>query len=237
MSSDLGALPITAEAIDKLVDLRPGNILAIDIYRAFRLRQSKPFFSVVLTELFGLILLLIFVAPVTLILLRNLGKLPEDIPSISRLFTIILGLCLLGIAVWNVQLWKQAKQMKLLVRLLDEVDKYNGVIKALTLIDEIESIGNSMTQRDRPSSRQEVIEALKVTKESLIGALKVERIIRKHDGFNERRYQLLANLENNLNSLMSFDMSNQASEYGRLVNESLQIGMSVHKEMRKLQNR
>lgn len=237
MQSDLGALSITAEVIDKLIDLSPVNILAIDIYRAFMLRQAKPFFSVVFTDIVGLILLLVFVAPVTLILLRNLGKLPEDVPSILRLFTIILGVCLLGIAIWNVQLWKQAKQMKSLVRLLDEVDKYNGVIKTLTLIDEIESISNSMTQGDRPSSRKEVIEALKVTKESLIGALKVERLIRKHDGFNERRYQLLANLENNLNTLMSFDMSNQASEYGRLLNESLQIGMSVHKEMRKLQNR
>jgi len=35
---------------------------------------------------------------------------------------------------------------------------------------------------------------------------------------------------------MSFEVSNQANEYGRLLNESLQIGMSVHKEVRKLQN-
>ena len=36
---------------------------------------------------------------------------------------------------------------------------------------------------------------------------------------------------------MSFDMSDSASEYGRLLNESLRIGITVHKEMRKLQNR
>jgi hypothetical protein len=119
---------------------------------------------------------------------------------------------------------------------MDEVDKYNGVIQAITLVDELELVGNSTTQLNHLSNRQEVVEALKVTKESLISALRVERILRRHNSFMDSRYELLANIENNLNTLMSFEVSNQASEYGRLLNESLEIGMSVHKEVRKLQN-
>lgn len=234
MPSDLEALLITGEEIDELVNFSPGNTLAIDIYRAFILRKPNSFLSVLLTELFALILLLIFVAPVSLLVLRNSGNLPEDMPDILQLFTIILGLCLLGVSLWNVYLWQQAKQMKSSARLLDEVDKYNGVIQALTLIDELELVGNSMTQLNRLNSRKEVVEALKVTKESLIGALRVERIIRNHERFFGSRYELLANLENNLNILMSFEMSDRASEYGRLLNESLQIGMSVHKEMKRI---
>jgi len=32
------------------------------------------------------------------------------------------------------------------------------------------------------------------------------------------------------------DVSDRATEYGRLLNEALEIGMSVHKEVRNLQN-
>lgn len=237
MLSNLGELQITADEIEDLVEFSPCNILAIDAYRAFILRRAKPIVSVLLTELFAFGLVLIFVMPVSFLVLRNSGNLPEDSTGVIRLFTIISGLCLLGALLSNVYLWKQAKQIKSLARLLDEVEKYNGVIQALILIDELESVGNSTPQRDRLRTRKDVVEALKITKESLISALRVERIIRNHENFIGGRYELLANLENNLNNFMSFDMSDSASEYGRLLNESLRIGITVHKEMRKLQNR
>lgn len=144
MPSDLEALPITGEEIDELVNFSPDNTLAIDIYRAFILHKPNSFLSVLLTELFALILLLIFVAPVSLLVLRNSDNLSEDLPDILQIFTVILGLCLLGVSIWNAFLWKRAKQMKSLARLLDEIDKYNGVIQTLTLIDELESVGNSL---------------------------------------------------------------------------------------------
>ncbi len=236
MQSDLGALHITTEEIEDLVDLNPSKTLAVDAYRAFILKRPKSIVSVLLTELLAFGLLLTFVMPVSLIILRNAGKVPEDTAGIIRLFTVILGVCLLSIPIGNIYLLKQAKTVKSLARLMDEVDKYNGVIQAITLVDEIELVVNSTTQLNHLSNRQEVVTALQVTKESLISALRVEKIIRRHKNFVEGRYELLANIENNLNTLLSFEVSNQASEYGRLLNESLQIGMSVHKEVRKLQN-
>jgi hypothetical protein len=160
-------------------------------------------------------------------------KRPKQILSVLLTELFALGLLL---TFGNVYLWKQCQKVKSLARLMDEVDKYNGVIQAITLVDELELVGNSTTQLNHLSNRQEVVEALKVTKESLISALRVQRILRRHKSFIGSRYELLANLENNLNTLMSFEVSNHASEYGRLLNESLQIGMSVHKEVRKLQN-
>jgi hypothetical protein len=237
MPSDLGELQITADEIENLVDFSPCNNLAIDAYRAFILRRPKQILSVFLTELFAFGLALIFVMPVSFLVLRNLGNLPEDTTGVIRLFTIISGLCFLGVLLGNVYLWKQSKPIKSLARLLDEVDKYNGVIQALTLIDELKSVGNSTPQLDHLRTRKEVVEALKVTKESLISGLRVEKIIRNHESFIGGRYELLATIENNLTTLMSFDIRDRASEYDRLLNESLQIGRSVYQEMRKLQNR
>lgn len=62
-------------------------------------------------------------------------------------------------------------------------------------------------------------------------------MLRENKGLIARRYEVFAYLENNFTSLMALDSSNKAGEYGRLLNESLQIGMSVHKEVRKLQKR
>jgi hypothetical protein len=117
MPSGLGELKITADEIEDLVDLSPGNILAVDAYRAFILRKPKQVLSVLLTELFAFGLLLIFVAPVSFIVLRNSGNLPEETTGLIWLFVIVLGLCLLGILIWNIYLWKQARQMKSLAKL------------------------------------------------------------------------------------------------------------------------
>jgi hypothetical protein len=239
MVYDVESLKITQKEIDEIVELNFRNILAIEMYKAVFFRKIKSFLSVLFNEIIALGLMLIFVAPVSLIMLRNSGQLPEDMFSIGWLVILILGLCLLGLVIGNIYVWQQAKQMKSFVKLLDEVDKYNGVIKALALIDELETIEHSTSQLqlNRLKIRKEVIEALKVTRASLMSALRVEKIMRTHKHLRERRYELLSNLENNLNTLLTFEISECASEYSQLLHQSLQIGMSVHHEMRRLNKR
>ncbi|NEQ71236.1 MAG: hypothetical protein F6J86_34030 [Symploca sp. SIO1B1] len=235
MESDLTDLQITAENLEDLVDLNFSSTLALDLCRALSFKNYQQGLSVLITEFLVLLVVLIFVMPVSLIVLRSSGNLPEDSTGISQLLIVILGIAILGISVWNLYLCQRAKQSKSLAQLMEEVDKYNGIIKTLALIDQLESVENYSSQLPGANNRKEVIEALKVTKSSLVSALQVEKIIRKHQGFIDRRYQLLSELENNLTTLMTFDRVNQTSEYGRLLNESLQIGMTVHKEVRNLQ--
>ncbi len=70
-------------------------------------------------------------------------------------------------------------------------------------------------------NRNDVVKALEVTRESLICALQTERILRENQDFIMKRYELFASMENNLSALMNFDVKNQATEYGRLLNEAL----------------
>ncbi|MGD1713832.1 hypothetical protein [Dapis sp. BLCC M172] len=63
----------------------------------------------------------------------------------------------------------------------------------------------------------------------MICAIQTERILRENQDFIMRRYELFASMENNLSALMNFDVKNQATEYGKLLNEALEIGMSVQK--------
>jgi len=115
--------------------------------------------------------------------------------------------------------------------LLDEVDRYNVVIKAIHINDQLEAAG---TRETSLSDRQKVIEALTLTKEDLVRALRAERVLRENQSFLVGNPELLAT---NLRTLQTLQVNDRASEYGRLLNEALQIASGVQEEMTKLQNK
>ncbi|MGQ4646613.1 hypothetical protein [Lyngbya aestuarii] len=236
MPSKLRDLPITAEELEALVDLNLITTLAIDGYRAFILKDIKYLLSALLTEFFIFGLSLIFVLPVSLVILRSSGNLPEDAASMTYLLATLIGISCLGTVIVNIYLWKQFNQIKPLVKLLEKLEQYNGVIKALSLIEKLGSANPSSNQFNHCDNFAELIKALGATKASILSALQVENLLRKHQGLLEKRYELFSSLEDNLTTLMTFDLNNQTSDYRQLMNEALEIGISVQKEVRNLRN-
>ncbi|MGB7445266.1 MAG: hypothetical protein WA919_29695 [Coleofasciculaceae cyanobacterium] len=234
MISDFADLQITTEDVETLVNLDISTTTAINVYRAVILRNSRQVWSVLLTELFVFVLILVFVMPVSLLVLRNSGNLPEHQAGVLALLAIIVVITILGLIVWNFYLWKQAKKSSSLAKLMEELDKYNWVLQEIDVLAKLESVRNSKTNFNNCEVREELIKALKVTRESLISALQVEKVIRQHQKLIGNNHQLLVSLENNLAALMAFNTSNQSSEYGHLLDETLKIGMSAYKEVSKL---
>lgn len=118
-----------------------------------------------------------------------------------------------------------------LMRLFDDVNKYNSIIQAIAINDKIESVGNPQVEL---SNRKEVIEALKLIREELIRALKTERIIRENRKFIDDNTELFTV---NLNTLTALQINDIASEHGRLLNQALQIAVEVREEMKKIQDK
>jgi hypothetical protein len=155
----------------------------------------------------------------------------------SWIFLIILGLWVGGITQTVLYIiWKsRSKVVKLnmnnsLQILLNDVQRYNAVIKAIDINDQIEEAGNSEVVI---KERESVIAALELTKADLVRALKTERILRENKNF------ILSNTElfvNNLATLTAMQVHEQATEHGRLLNEALQIALDVQHEMKKLQS-
>ncbi|MBD2138920.1 hypothetical protein H6F32_15365 [Anabaena sp. FACHB-1237] len=112
--------------------------------------------------------------------------------------------------------------------LLAEVEKYNAIIKAIDINDQIESVGNPTVAIQE---REKVIMALKMTRDDLIRALKTERIIRENKNFIITNSELFVS---NLASLAAMQVTEQATEHGRLLNEALQISLDVQNEMKQL---
>lgn len=117
-----------------------------------------------------------------------------------------------------------------LVRMFEDVKRYNSVIKAIDINDQIEAVGNPGV---RLKNREQVLQALNLAREDIVRALKTERILRENENFIKLNSELF---DNNLTALAALQVSDQASEHGRLLNEALQIVVDVQEEMRKLQD-
>ena len=233
IQADLDELKIPEKELEDLSGIALSDGFAAEFYRPAALRDGKKLFSLVLNELLIFCVTLVVSLPVALLANQhNVGSF-SDAEIFVRVLQITLGLSLAITVAWNVYKWVKAKPLATLAGLLDEVEKYHEVIQALDIIDRLTAAGNLQANL---ISREDAIEALQITRESLVGALRTERILRENKDFIGRRYELFANIESNLAALMAVDVSDRATEYGRLLNEALEIGMSVHKEVRKLQN-
>ncbi len=232
IQADLDELRISEKELEDLSGIALSDGFVADFYRPAALRDPKKLFALLLNELLIFCVTLVVSLPIALLTNQHTVGL-SDTEILVRVLQITLGLSLAIAVAWNVYKWVKAKPLQTLAGLLDEVEKYQEVIKALDIIDRLTAAGNLQANL---INRADAIEALQITRESLVCALRTERIMRENKDFIDRRYELFANIESNLAALMAVNVSDRATEYGRLLNEALEIGMSVHKEVRKLQN-
>jgi len=120
---------------------------------------------------------------------------------------------------------------KKLTKLFDATEKYNTILKAIAIQDEIEAAGN---RNFNFQNREQVIEALELIREDLVRALTIERILRKHKRFISANAKLFSSHLNDVTSLL---INDEASEHGRLLNEALEIAVAVRDEMKRLQDK
>lgn len=235
MPPDLQNWKIRDSEVEELSGKTLSDLSMVNLYRFPGAGCSgKQFLSIMLNQILIFGLTLIISLPLTLVLTTHTSYTPDD-PRLISLFLKIVVAISLGITVcWNIYMWCKTKPLTELAKLLAEVNKYNEVIEAVEIIDRLATVGNLEVNL---INRDDVIKALQVTRESLICALQTERILRENQDFIVRRYELFASIENNLTALMDFDVKNQATEYGKLLNEALEIGMTVQREVRKLQNK
>ena len=125
-------------------------------------------------------------------------------------------------------LWVKKNLTDALKGLLQDVEKYNNLLKYIDINDQLEAVGN---QNVKVQNREEVISALKLTREELVQALKTERILRKNHYFIDGHPELFSE---NLTALTALQVSDRAGEHGRLLNEALEIAVGAREEIRKI---
>ncbi|ACK71492.1 hypothetical protein PCC7424_3090 [Gloeothece citriformis PCC 7424] len=236
MTDHLDDLLIHQEELDNLVYGTLITHLSLTLYRGLFLKNKNQLFSLLQTEFFTFIVILIFVFPVTLIFLRSQGNIFQQQSEINQLILIVFCLCLGLLLLINIYLWQQSKKHKSLAILIEKTDQYNNLIKAVKLVESLESITPSNGDENQTFEKQDLINTLTMIKQGLIQGLTLEKLIRKQGRLIEQHYQLLTNLDSNLSALMDIDLNHPSSQYQKILQDAIQIGMTVHKEIKKLQN-
>lgn len=231
MQPDLVDLQITSNQLEKLTGMDISDAFMGKVYRPSVFRSFRRLLPFLVTEALTLGLILIFCLPIGLVMGRGFGLLTGDAGSTVAFLLVTLSVSVLLFAGWNFYMWRQGKRLKTLAHLLDEVDKHNEIIEALHVMDELGRVNPTAMQL---LDRTEVVQALSATRESLINALMTERVLRKHQRFMSRRQELFTNIETNLSTLQTLQINDQANEYGQLLNEALQIGLSIRRELDQL---
>jgi hypothetical protein len=212
MRPDLQGLEITPGELKHLSGVSVDTILRPPTLPKFIAEITKTLLIMLLISLTGFVLIQVFPEHLKLLI---------SVPSILAITLFLNDLRKIAIS----------RKCRNLVRLFEDVNRFNRVIKAIDINDKIEAVGNPGVSLQ---NRGQVIQALRLTRDDIIRALKTERILRENARFIKYNSELF---DNNLMALTALQVSDQATEHGRLLNEALQIVVDVRQEMKALQNR
>lgn len=211
MQTDLQGLEITRGELKHFSGVSIDAVFLPPTLPKFLAEIIKSFLIIALVSLNGLILIRSF---------------PEQLV----LLFIVHVTAIVSLLVNDLQKIYFSNKNRNLAKIFDDVTRYNSLIKAIDINDQIEAAGNPDVSL---KNRAQVIEVLHLVREDIIRALKTERIFRENKSFIQLNSQLF---ESNLMTLTALQVNDQASEHGQLLNEALQIVVNVQDEMRKLQN-
>jgi hypothetical protein len=233
MRPDLENAIVTESELEAIAGVDVNDIGLSLAFRLSFLQNLNQLISFAIAQLFILGLFFILLTPLGILMVRNSGLSGQEMATTFYFLFFSGGIAGLASLSLNFYLWKRAQKFQTFLTLIEEIQKYNEVVRSLDILDKIEAAGGETQLSDR----QEVIEALSITRESLLGSLRTDRILRENQDLIDRRYELFAKIENNLATLNHLQISDEATEYGRLLNQALKIGVSVDREIRRLQNR
>ena len=115
------------------------------------------------------------------------------------------------------------------VKLCQQVERYNTIVKALNIYDELQSAEHP---QELLKNRTAIIEALTLIRTELIKGLKIERILKKHQKFIHKNPELF---DPNFTALTVLQTQESTTEQGRLLYQAFKIASEVHQQLQQLQ--
>lgn len=226
MTADLDNLRISRDELDHLTGLDIGSVFMGGVIRPSVFRSRRRLLSLLVTELLVVGTCFIIGLGLALVLVRQ----REEFDRLGLLLLGVGGMVGLGAIAWHLYQRHRSKTLGTLAHLLDEVDRHHDIIQALQVMQELAA---AKAIDCSSSCRPEVFQALKATRDSLVSALTTEKILRRHQTLIHRKQELSAAIETNLILLQTLQINHQASEYRQFLQEALEIGLSVQREINK----
>lgn len=240
MQHRLDDLRISHPELEELTGLDISDTFIGHGVRLSAIREPGKLAAFILTEFIALLLILVFCLPASLVIGRNIPGFSGSASSIGPFLSVSLSISLVLFALWNAYIFFKGYRLQTLNNLLEDVDRHNEIIDAVYVMQELDAAQQTQGYPPQGSSvqnRDELRRALEATRSSLRSALVTEKILRKHQRFVNRRYELFADIETNLVTLQTINRSPEAIHYRDLLDNALLIGLSVRQEIEQLKDK
>lgn len=123
----------------------------------------------------------------------------------------------------NSWIFYRGKRLKKLLKLVEQIEQYNRIVNSIATLEKLTNLTNYQCE---PSQADSMMEILARTRQNLLIALKIDLYLRQHLHADE----LIASITHNLIDLQNLAQQPQLVEYGMLLTQAWEIGMSVYHE-------
>jgi hypothetical protein len=117
----------------------------------------------------------------------------------------------------------KGKRLPRLLKLVDQIEQYNQIVNSIAILEQVANLTNNQSQSAQSAS---MIELLNQTRQNLLTALQIDRYLRQYPNAAE----LTISIAHNLINLQNLAQQPQLAEYGTLLTQAWEIGMSVYIE-------
>jgi hypothetical protein len=148
----------------------------------------------------------------------------------QKFITINSSIDALVVTGWNLYMWRRNRRVKTLLRLLDEIDQFNRILKSVSVVQELATARGGVSKPDL-----EVQRVLQLTRQNLLAALQVDRLLRKYRDSDSLHRSLVQEIESNLADLQQLRTYQELNDYGQLLHQACQIGLNVYQELQTME--
>lgn len=150
MRSDLEDLQLTERELERLSGVEVSELFIGGVFggvcRSSVFQQRRKLVLFCLTEIIVAVLVFVFSLPIGLFLFRDVAVGVQDLSAMLQFLQLTIGTTGVVMIGWNFYLWQMSKRFRTLMHLLDEVDRFNEVIQAVDILDQLEAAGNTQIQ-------------------------------------------------------------------------------------------
>jgi hypothetical protein len=213
---DLTELAISRRELEQLTALEIGKLFVAQTYRPSVLCRSAGIVRFLMAQCLAIgIVGMTTILPVSKFF-NDSNQRDRQIPIYCTTITLVV---MLG---GNTYLHWRQRRVKVLLRLLDEVDRFNQVVQSAGLMYNLAQVGSPATDVE------ELRSVLSLTRQNLLASLQIDRLLRHSQGMH---YGLLQHIEDNLAHLQQINSNPTADEYSQLLKMAGKIGQDIYQEL------
>jgi hypothetical protein len=227
-TSNVLQLLIPLREIEHVTEIEVGQVFVAGTFRPSALLRPTTIINFAAKQLLAIGLVwMVGMIPVARWVESNYGELPVHQQKFIAINSSLDALVITG---WNLYMWRRSKQVKTLLRLLDEIDQFNRILQSVNVVQELATARGGMSKPDL-----EVQRVLQLTRQNLLAALQVDRLLRKYRDSNSLHQSLVQEIESNLADLQQLRTYKELNDYGQLLHQACQIGLNVYQELQAIE--